>query len=152
MCFNPIALVWLSCLGWGIGLVNESTTLSSVWILHIFTSFLSMISRITSNFLRMCLDFWCDLGSLAWTMAPLLSQYRSTPLYARNYTKFSNELLNPNPFLCSSEAARYSASVVESATVLCFKLFQLIAHPFRRKTNPDWDRKSSLSIWKLAST
>ncbi|KAK8621659.1 hypothetical protein V6N13_081092 [Hibiscus sabdariffa] len=45
----------------------------------------------------------------------------------------------------------YSASIVESATVSCFELFQLTTPPFRRKTNPDCDRESSLSVWKLAS-
>ncbi|KAK2456386.1 hypothetical protein QL285_003757 [Trifolium repens] len=49
------------------------------------------------------------------------------------------------------EAAIYSASVVESATVSCFELFQLTAPPFRKNTKPDCDLKSSLSVWKLAS-
>ncbi|KAK8556311.1 hypothetical protein V6N12_002719 [Hibiscus sabdariffa] len=51
----------------------------------------------------------------------------------------------------ASLAAMYLASVVESATVSCFELFPLTAPPFRRKTNPDCDRESSLSVWKLAS-
>ncbi|EFH51116.1 predicted protein, partial [Arabidopsis lyrata subsp. lyrata] len=38
--------------------------------------------------------------------------------------------------LAASEAAIYSASVVESATVLCLELFQLTAPPLRQKTNP----------------
>jgi len=51
----------------------------------------------------------------------------------------------------ASCAAMYSASVVESAMVLCLALFQLTAPPLRQKTNPDCDLKSSLSVWKLAS-
>ncbi|KAK8685909.1 hypothetical protein V6N13_124941 [Hibiscus sabdariffa] len=61
------------------------------------------------------------------------------------------ELLIQTASFAASLAAMYSASVVESTTVSCFELFQLIAPPFRRKTNPDCDRESSLSVWKLAS-
>ena len=41
------------------------------------------------------------------------------------------------------DAAIYSASVVESATVSCFELFQLTAPPFKQNTYPDCDLKSS---------
>ena len=34
--------------------------------------------------------------------------------------------------LAASDAAIYSAFVVESATVLCFELFQLTAPPFKK--------------------
>ncbi|MGI4673382.1 hypothetical protein ACR2XN_28360, partial [Klebsiella pneumoniae] len=53
--------------------------------------------------------------------------------------------------LAASQAAIYSASIVESATVSCFELFQLTAPPLRQNTNPDWDIESSLSVWKLES-
>ena len=53
--------------------------------------------------------------------------------------------------LAASEAAIYSASVVESATVSYLELLQLTAPPFKQNTYPNCDRKSSLSVWKLAS-
>jgi hypothetical protein len=53
--------------------------------------------------------------------------------------------------VAASEAAMYSASVVESATVSCLELFQLTAPPLIVNTKPDWDFESSLSVWKLAS-
>ena len=45
--------------------------------------------------------------------------------------------------LAASLTAMYSASVVESATVYCLELFQLIAPPFRVKTYPEMDLLSS---------
>ena len=59
--------------------------------------------------------------------------------------------LNQTASLAASDAAIYSASIVESATVLCLELFQLTALPFKVNTNPDCDLKSSISVWKLAS-
>src|SRR3954471_12783033 len=70
---------------------------------------------------------------------------------ARDNPKFSNELLDPNTSFAASDATIYSASVVESATVSCFELFQLTAPPFRQNKLPDCDLESSLSVWKLAS-
>ena len=61
-----------------------------------------------------------------------------------------NFLIQTNSF-AASDAVMYSASVVESATVLCFELFQLTAPPFKQNAYLDYDRKSSLSDWKLAS-
>ncbi|KAL4341725.1 hypothetical protein GQ457_08G036230 [Hibiscus cannabinus] len=43
----------------------------------------------------------------------------------------------------------YSASVVESADVSCFELFQLTGPLLRQNTKSDCDRESSLSVWKL---
>ena len=72
----------------------------------------------------MSLDLWCDLGSLACVIAPLLSQNRSiefeilgtTPSPVMNF-------LIQTASLAASNAAIYSASIVESATVSCFELF-----------------------------
>jgi len=47
------------------------------------------------------------------------------------------------PSFAASEAAMYSASVVESAEVSCFELFHLTAPPLRMNTNPDCDLESS---------
>ena len=71
----------------------------------------------------MCLDRWCDLGSLACAMAPLLSQYKSTGFEMLGIT--------PNPVtnfliqtasLAASEVAIYSVSIIESATVSYFEI------------------------------
>ena len=58
---------------------------------------------------------------------------------------------NQTAFLAASDAAIYSASIVESAIVLCLELFQLTTPPFKVNMNPDCDLKSSMSVWKLAS-
>jgi hypothetical protein len=43
-------------------------------------------------------------------------------------------------YFAASNAAMYSASIVESATVSCLELFQLTAPPFRQNTQIDSDR------------
>ncbi|XP_054778340.1 uncharacterized protein LOC129286404 [Prosopis cineraria] len=48
--------------------------------------------------------------------------------------------------LAVSDAAIYLASVVESAVVLCFELFQLTAPSFKVNTYPDCNLRSSWSI------
>ena len=57
----------------------------------------------------------------------------------------------PNPVMkfliqtasfAASLAVIYSDSIVESATVSCFELFQLTTPPFKTKTNPDCDLES----------
>ena len=71
-------------------------------------------------------------------MAPLLSQYKSTG--------FDILGIIPNPVmnfliqkasLAASEAAMYSASIVESVTVSYLELLQLTAPPFKQNTYPD---------------
>ncbi|KAJ9545013.1 hypothetical protein OSB04_024720 [Centaurea solstitialis] len=49
------------------------------------------------------------------------------------------KFLSQTASFAASEAAMYSASVVESAIVSCFELFHEIAPPFRVKTYPDCD-------------
>ena len=51
----------------------------------------------------------------------------------------------------ASEAATYSASVVESAVVVCLELFQQTAPPLHKKTNAEIDFLSSTSDWKSES-
>jgi hypothetical protein len=60
-----------------------------------------------------------------------------------------NLLIQP-PSLEDSEAAMYSASVVESATVSYLEVFQLTT-PFIMNTKPNCDFNSSRSVWKLVS-
>ena len=55
----------------------------------------------------------------------------------REHTKLNKELLIQTPSFAASEAAMYSASIVESATVSCLELFQLTAPPFTLNTKPD---------------
>ena len=61
-----------------------------------------------------------------------------TPSSATNF-------LNQKAFLAASEAAMYSASIVESTTIDYLKLFQLIASPLHKNTNFDVDLLSSVS-------
>ena len=64
---NMTLMLWPSqLLGQQISYVVLSRNLA---YLHIST-----ISRLRWNLLSMCLDLWCDRGSLACAMAPLLSQ------------------------------------------------------------------------------
>src|SRR3954469_19386364 len=97
--------------------------------------------------MSMCLFFWCCLGSLACAIAPLLSQYTSNRLdepwtTPRSMRKF---LIQTTSF-AASEAAIYSASVVDADTVSCLELFQLTAPPFIINTYPDCERESSESV------
>ena len=85
-------------------------------------------------------------------MAPLLSQYKSTESdILGTIPNLVMNFLIQTASLAASEAAIYSASVVESVTVSCFKLLYLTTPPFKQNTYPDCDRKLSLSDWKLAS-
>ena len=72
----------------------------------------------------MCLDLWCDLGSLAYAITPLLSQNRSTwfEILGTTPSLVMNFLIQTTS-LAASDVAIYSASVVESAMVTCFELF-----------------------------
>ena len=71
-------------------------------------------------------------------MAPFLSQYKSTgsdilgiiPNLVMNF-------LIQIASLVTSEAAMYSASIVESVTVSYLELLQLTAPPFKQNTYPD---------------
>ena len=53
---------------------------------------------------------------------------------ARNYVKSLMNFLIQITSFAALEAAIYSASVVESATVSCFELFKLTAPPFQQNT------------------
>ncbi|KAJ9566994.1 hypothetical protein OSB04_002960 [Centaurea solstitialis] len=91
-------------------------------------------------------------GSFACATAPELSQNISIGLEILATTLRSDrKFLSQTASFAASDAAMYSASVVESAIVSCFELFHEIAPPFMVKTYPDCDLKSSLSVWKLAS-
>ena len=46
----------------------------------------------------------------------------------------------------ASNAAIYSDSVVDLATVSYVELFHLIASPFKQNTNPNYDVESSWSV------
>ncbi|KAJ9561356.1 hypothetical protein OSB04_006516 [Centaurea solstitialis] len=94
-------------------------------------------------------DFRLDAGagSFACATAPELSQNISIGLEILATTLRSDrKFLSQTASFAASHAAMYSASVVESAIVSCFELFHEIAPPFRVKTYPDCDLKSSLSV------
>ena len=123
---------------WVIGLVSGSATLSAEATLRMLTSPRDIYSRILWKRLSMCLEFWWDLGSLAWAIAPLLSQYKATGNAMVGTTPRSEmNFLIQTASLAASDAAIYSASVVESAVVLCLQLLQLTVPPFRVKTYPE---------------
>ena len=85
-------------------------------------------------------------------MGPLLLQNRSIgfEILGTTPSPIMNFLIQTTS-LVASYATIYSVSVVESTTVSCFELFQLIEPPFKQNTKPDCDQKSSLSDRKLAS-
>jgi hypothetical protein len=65
----------------------------------------------------------------------------------RNNTQLRNKISDPNKtFFAASEAAMSSASIVETATVSCLKLFYLTAPPLRQNIKPDCDLESSISV------
>ncbi|KAL0291900.1 UNVERIFIED_CONTAM: hypothetical protein Sradi_7009300 [Sesamum radiatum] len=76
--------------------------------------------------------------------------------YGLSNARYHTQLLDVVFFIltasfAASEAAMYSASLVESAMVSCLELFQATTPPLSLNTKPDWDLASSSSDWKLAS-
>src|SRR5664279_3493406 len=119
----PIALTCASDLGWGSGFVNGYATFASVCILQSLISPEATNCRIRWYLLSMCLFFWCHLGSRACVIAHVLSQYTSNGLDEPETTPISiRKFLIQTPSFAASEAAMYSTSVVESATVSCLEL------------------------------
>ncbi|KAK8690667.1 hypothetical protein V6N13_074198 [Hibiscus sabdariffa] len=118
--------------------------LSSVCTLHISTSPRSMPKNVFGLLMRS--GFLClRNGSIVVTIEIYnIDMLGITPNSVMNF-------LIQTASLAASLVAIYSASVVESATMSCFELFQLTAPPLRQNTKPDCDRESSLSVWKLAS-
>ena len=79
-------------------------------------------------------------------MAPLLSQKRGIGDLTEGITpSWEVNFLIQIAYLAASDAAIYSASVVESAVTLCLELFQLTAPPLQMNTNPEIDFLSSIS-------
>ncbi|KAJ9561692.1 hypothetical protein OSB04_006852 [Centaurea solstitialis] len=114
-----------------------------------------LIGKISDQCVQRCdllVSYNIGHGSFACATAPELSQNISIGLEILATTLRSDrKFLSQTASFAASHAAMYSASVVESAIVSCFELFHEIAPPFRVKTYPDCDLKSSLSVWKLAS-
>ncbi|KAL0439317.1 UNVERIFIED_CONTAM: hypothetical protein Slati_2414700 [Sesamum latifolium] len=63
----------------------------------------------------------------------------------RYHTQLLDVVFHPTASLAASEAAMYSASVVEFAVVSCLELFQATTPPLSLNTKPDWDLASSSS-------
>ena len=79
-------------------------------------------------------------------MAPLLSQKRGTADLMEGITPSSlTNFRIQTASLVASDAAMYSASVMESAVILYFELFKLTAPPLQMNTNPEIDFLSSIS-------
>ena len=80
-------------------------------------------------------------------MAPILSQYIVMPFFISGSTSSSvmNFFIQPAS-LAASDAAIYSASVVESAVIDYLELFQLTALSFKVNRYPVCDMLSSLSV------
>src|SRR6266536_4219466 len=85
--------------------------------------------------LLMCLVLLCNLDSCAKAMAPVLLQKIFIGPDALGITPRSdmNSFIQ-TPSFAPSEAAMYSASHVDPATMLCLQLHQLIAPPFNINT------------------
>ena len=132
--------------------VKGSIAFSFPSTFSILTSPRSIISLIKWYLHKICLDFWCYLGSFAWAIALLLSHNNGTDSSIEGTTPSSNmNFFIQTASWTTSLAAIYSALVVESATVAYLELFQLTAPPFKVKIYPEMDLLSSLSYAKLAS-
>src|SRR6266516_2086615 len=101
----------------------------------------------------MCLVLLWNLDSFAKAIAPVLSQKIFIGPDALGMTPRSdmNSFIE-TPSFAASEAAMYSASHVDPATMLCLEPHQLTAPPFNINTYPVCDLESSGSVSKLAST
>src|SRR6266496_6705810 len=103
--------------------------------------------------LLMCLVLLRNLDSFARAIAPVLSQKIFIGPDALGMTPRSdmNSFIQ-TPSFAASDAAMYSASHVDHATMLCLELHQLTAPPLNINTYPVCDLDSSESVRKLAST
>ena len=151
-CLIPIDLKCASCLGYGRVFVKGPEIFKSICILHIMILPRLTNSRMRWNFHSTCLFFWWFIVSLAYTIAPFLSQCRLNGLGAFGNTPSSiTNLLIQTPSFTNSEVVMYLASIVELIIVAFLELFQLTTPPFIVDTKPDWDCESSMSVWKHAS-
>ena len=121
-----------------------------------FTKFYVSILNIITNGVEATLDvsgLLVKLGLLGKGIAPVLSQKRVIGPDALGITPRSvmNSFIQ-TPSCVVSEAAIYSASHVDPATMLCLELHQLKTPPFNINTYPVCYLESSGSVSKLAST
>ncbi|KAA0059716.1 hypothetical protein E5676_scaffold111G00760 [Cucumis melo var. makuwa] len=66
-------------------------------------------------------------------------------------SRFVKNFLSHTASFAASQAATYSASIVESAIQFYFMLLHTTAPPFRVIPDPDVDFLASLSVWKSES-
>ncbi|GER40492.1 cholesterol 7-alpha-monooxygenase [Striga asiatica] len=120
--------------------VKGSARLSSDVILATSTSPLPTISRIRWYLHSMFLLALWARGSFEFATAPLLSQYTVIPRGKLGITfKSTKKFLSQTAYFAASEAAMYSASMVDSATHFCLALLHEMAQLL--KTNvpfPDY--------------
>ena len=112
----------------GMALVKGSAKFccDAIWVTS--TSPLCTISLIRWYFLSICFCFLWFFGTLDWATAPLLSQNSLRGAVTAGTTSRSyRNLRSHTASFAASDAATYSASVVESAIQDCFTLLQLIA-------------------------
>ncbi|CAA0840370.1 Unknown protein, partial [Striga hermonthica] len=110
--------------------VKGLARLSSDAILVISTSPLATISLIRWYLRSMCLLALWARGSLEFATAPLLSQYTIITRGKLGITsKSTKKFLSLTASFAASEAAMYSASIVESATHFCLTLLHEMAPP-----------------------
>ena len=153
MILTPMVSWCWSCFARGRGLVNGSTTFSSICPLQSCMSPSLTWSRMELKHLLMCLVLLWNLDSFAKAIAPVLSQKIFIGPDALGITARSdmNSFIQ-TPSFTASEAAMYSASHVDPATTLYLELHQLTAPPFNINTYPVCDLESSGSVSKQAST
>ena len=149
---TPMQFWCWSCFALGRGLVNGSATFRSVCTLQISMSPSWTFSWMELKRRLICLVFLWNLGSLAWEIAPVLSQKRAIGPDALGITPQSvmNSFIQTSS-CAASKAAMYSTSHIDPATTLCLQLHQLTAPPFKIYTYPVCDLESSRSVSKLAS-
>src|ERR1051325_7294359 len=98
-------------------------------------------------FLSICIPRIRPRGSFKLATTPLLSQYNAMGKFMFGTTSKSlRNFLSQTASFAASQAATYSASIVESAMHLCLMLRHTTTPPFRVNTDPDVDFLESLSI------
>ena len=127
--------------------VNGSATLCAEAICVTITSPWCTISRIKWYLRSICFPRLWLLGSLKLATAPLLSHYSVIGFdIFGTISKLVKNFLSQTAPLVASQAATYSASMVESAIHPWLILLQTTAPPLRVNTEPEVDFLESISL------
>ena len=130
---RPISNICRQCFGRGRALVRTSAVCWGSWQVSILISFCSTRSRTQCHQMAICLlwlwNCWFFTIAIDPSLSPLIVIGNSCGIPSSLY-----KFLSQQASRAASDNATYLASVNESAMVVCFLDFQVIAPPDTKKT------------------